>query len=89
MVAETKARKGWAIKFVPSVSGLPDRIILLPGGHLFFVELKRPKGGRVADHQKVVHAKLKRLGFPVAVLSSIDEVLAWWQLIDAPSSGSN
>lgn len=88
LVKEVKARGGWAIKFIPSVSGLPDRIVLLPGGRLFFVELKRPKGGVVAEHQKVVHAKLRRLGFRVDVLSSIDEVLAWTKVVDAPSSGS-
>lgn len=73
-----KERGGWAIKFVPSVSGLPDRIVLLPTGRFFFVELKAPKGV-VAPHQKVVHSKLKRLGFPVAVLSSVAEVEAWMQ----------
>lgn len=88
LTREVKARKGWALKFIPSVSGLPDRIVLLPGGRMFFVELKRPKGGRVAAHQTVVHKKLAKLGFPVAVLSSVDEVLEWLQLIDAAASGS-
>ena len=38
----TKAMKGWAIKLLPSVSGLPDRLVLLPGGRVIFVELKSP-----------------------------------------------
>ena len=42
-----KERGGWAIKFVPSVSGLPDRIVLLPTGRLFFVELKAPSAAEV------------------------------------------
>lgn len=83
-----KERGGWALKFIPSVSGLPDRIVLLPGGRMFFVELKRLNGGRVAAHQTVVHKKLAKLGFPVAVLSSVDEVMEWLQLIDATASGS-
>ena len=89
LVRETNARGGWALKFIPSVAGLPDRIILLPGGVIFFVELKRPKGGVVAEHQKVVHAKLKRLGFPVLILSSIDEVVQWTKVVDAPGSRKN
>lgn len=88
LVHEVQARKGWALKFIPSVSGMPDRLILLPGGRMFFVELKRPKGGRVAAHQTVVHGKLAKLGFPVAILSSIDEVLEWLQLIDTAASGN-
>lgn len=84
---EVKSRGGWAVKFLPSVSGLPDRIVLLPGGRMFFVELKAPTG-TVKAHQKVVHGKLRRLGFPVVILSSVDEVLAWTQLIDTTTSGS-
>lgn len=84
---EVKSRGGWAIKFIPSVSGLPDRIVLLPGGRMFFVELKAPTGV-VAAHQTVVHGKLSKLGFPVTVLSSVDEVLAWTKLLDAAPSGS-
>ena len=37
-------KKGWlCLKFVsPSMSGLPDRIILAPKGRVFFAELKAP-----------------------------------------------
>lgn len=88
LVKEVKARRGWAIKFIPVVRGLPDRIVLLPGGRIFFVELKRPKGGVVSGAQRVVHSKLRRLGFQVDIVSSIDEVLAWTKVVDGPSSGS-
>ena len=34
---------GRAYKFVsPGNNGVPDRIVMLPGGKLFFVELKAP-----------------------------------------------
>ena len=34
---------GWALKFIsPGLSGVPDRIVLLPGGRIYFVELKAP-----------------------------------------------
>lgn len=31
--------------------GFFDRVAVLPGGRVWFVELKRPKGGRVSPHQ--------------------------------------
>ncbi len=73
---EVKLLGGWAIKLLPSVSGLPDRIVLLPGGRLFFVELKSPTG-TVKPHQTVIHRRLDSLGFLVAVLSSPDAVREW------------
>ena len=80
-----KARGGWAIKLLPSVSGLPDRMVLLPGGRLIFVELKSPTG-TVAPHQTVVHNRLRRLGFEVFVLASTDAVKEWLQGLDATAS---
>lgn len=55
---------GWCLKWVcPGWAGVPDRIILLPGGRVMFVELKRPKGGRVAPMQKWWADQLSKLGF--------------------------
>ena len=70
------ARSGWAIKLLPSVSGLPDRLVLLPGGRIIFVELKAP-GNRPSAHQIVVHDRLRKLGFEVVVLSSVSLVDEW------------
>lgn len=67
------------LKFVsPGYTGVPDRIILLPGGHVIFVELKQP--GKVErKRQRYVQSVLRRLGFDVfsAVDSDarIDEVV--------------
>lgn len=72
----TKELKGWAIKLLPSVSGLPDRLVLLPGGRVIFVELKSPTG-TVAPHQTVVHNRLRALGFRVCVLSTPEMVVQW------------
>ena len=47
----------------PGWSGVPDRIILLPGGRLVFVETKRPKGGALEAMQKWWAKELARLGF--------------------------
>lgn len=76
LTTAVKARSGWAIKLLPSVAGLPDRLVLLPGGRIIFVELKAP-GKKVGAHQLVVHARLRRLGFRVEVLSSVTLVEEW------------
>lgn len=76
---------GWAIKLLPSVAGLPDRMAILPGGRVIFVELKAPRG-TVAVHQHVVHRRLAELGCHVEVLSTLDEVQRW---ADRQTSGPN
>lgn len=67
---EQKLRKtvakhgGHCLKWVcPGWSGVPDRIILLPGGRVRFVETKRPKGGQLSELQKWWAKKLIDLGF--------------------------
>ena len=41
LVKEAKSRGGMAVKFVsPGFDGVPDRLVLLPGGKCAFVELK-------------------------------------------------
>lgn len=55
---------GLCLKWVcPGWSGVPDRIILLPGGRIYFVETKRPKGGVVSALQKKWREWLTKLGF--------------------------
>lgn len=82
LYTEVKARGGWAIKLLPSVSGLPDRLVLFPGGHALFVELKSPTG-TVKPHQTVIHRRLQALGFEVLVLSSPYAVRDWANKLDA------
>ncbi len=66
MVAD---RRGLCLKWVcPGWAGVPDRIVLLPGGRVVFVELKRPFGGRLSKLQQWWHKKLVELGFQVWVL---------------------
>lgn len=61
---EVKNLGGLCLKWVcPGWSGVPDRIILLPFGRIFFVEMKRPKGGKLEPLQKWWAKTLKRLGF--------------------------
>ena len=64
LVAMIKSRGGLCLKWVcPGWAGVPDRIILLPGGHIIFAELKRPKGGKVAPMQQWWREQLTKLGF--------------------------
>lgn len=59
--ALVKDRKGEYIKLM-GVAGLPDRMILLPGGKIIFVELKRD-GKRPRENQKWWLRRLHELGF--------------------------
>jgi hypothetical protein len=65
---------GIAFKFKPfGIIGVPDRIVLLPGGRLIFVELKKPDGV-LKPWQSRMHQTLRELGFRVEVLWSIGQV---------------
>lgn len=55
------------------VSGLPDRMALLPGGVVFFAELKTT-GKKPTPIQKLIHKKIRALGFAVYVLDSLELV---------------
>lgn len=56
---------GLCLKWVcPGNSGVPDRIVLLPGGHVIFVELKRPAAGsKPSPLQDWWKDRLEDLGF--------------------------
>ena len=67
-VTEVKRVGGLALKFVsPGFDGVPDRLVLLPGGRLGFVEVKAP-GKRPRPLQLARQRLLRRLGFKVYVL---------------------
>lgn len=65
---------GKALKFVsPGMSGVPDRIILLPHGRIVFIELKAPgKKPRPIQIKRI--SELRNLGFDVRIIDSIDGV---------------
>lgn len=69
-------RKGMCVKMMPTVAGLPDRLVILPGGRLYLVELKRPDGSR-SKIQKHQHLELARRGVQVSTLYTIEEVRRW------------
>lgn len=78
-----KARKGIALKLISSsFTGLPDRMCLLPGGNVFFVELKST-GKKVTAIQGKVHELLRSLCFPVYVIDSETGLKSFLKLIDS------
>ncbi|WP_414733863.1 VRR-NUC domain-containing protein [Acetobacterium carbinolicum] len=71
---EVKKMGGICLKFVsPGLDGMPDRLVLLPGGRLAFVEVKAP-GKKPRPLQMVRHEMLKRLGFAVYVLDDAGKI---------------
>ena len=62
---------GMAVKLLSQfIKGLPDRVFLLPGGVVVFVEFKST-GKRPTKIQNYIHLKLRVLGFPVYVVDSV------------------
>ena len=69
LVTMVKRHGGRCLKWVcPGWSGVPDRILLLPGGRVYFVETKRPKGGRLSALQCKWRDWLTALGFFCSVV---------------------
>lgn len=65
---------GIAPKFVsPCFDGMPDRIVLLPGGRVAFVEVKAP-GEQPRPLQLARHRLLRGLGFKVYVLDGVEQI---------------
>ena len=54
--------------------GIPDIEIVAEGGRVFFLEVKNSKG-KVRERQKLVHAQMKNLNIPVAVVRSVEDVM--------------
>lgn len=70
---------GKAYKFVsPGNAGVPDRLVVIPGVEMFFVELKAT-GGKPTVLQEQKIAELDRLGQTVFIADSkesVDKILA-------------
>lgn len=74
LVTAVKIRGGLALKFVsPGMSGVPDRLILIEGGKLGFIELKAP-GKKLRPLQIKRKRQLEALGFLVYCIDSKDQI---------------
>lgn len=67
---------GAVYKLISTGAGVPDRMVLLPGGRILLVELKTVKGEPSAL-QEIWHLKAARLGTIVHVISGKEEIDRW------------
>ena len=78
LIKAAKNMGGLALKFIsPGYDGVPDRIVLFPGGRIAFVEVKAP-GKTLRPLQVRRKRQLESLGFKVYVLDDpgqIEEIL--------------
>lgn len=74
LVAAVKARDGICPKWVsPGFDGMPDRIVLLPGRHFGFIEVKAP-GEKPRPLQLSRHRLLEKLGFHTYVIDGVEQI---------------
>jgi hypothetical protein len=71
---QVKKAGGIAYKFEsPGNAGVPDRMVLLPGGRVIFIELKAP-GKKPTALQLNQQRKITKLGCDVRVIDSMGGV---------------
>ena len=74
LVRAVKQSGGICPKLVsPGTDGMPDRLVLLPGAHIGFVEVKAP-GKKPRQLQERRHKELRDLGFQVFVLDDPEQI---------------
>jgi hypothetical protein len=86
LTKNVKSIGGIALKFYSQYNtGYPDRIVLLPGGVVYFVELKAP-GKKPTAKQQMIHERLQELNLIVKIIDS-EESLA--EFIDTAKLASD
>ena len=74
LVRAVKEAGGLALKFTsPGYDGVPDRLLLLPVGHIAFAEVKA-HGMKPRKLQMRRHGMLRRLGFKVYVIDDEGQI---------------
>ena len=77
LVKGVKALGGIAYKWVsPGNDGVPDRVVILPGARVYFVELKT-ETGKLSPVQERQHERLRGCGFSPITLHGVSEVGAF------------
>lgn len=80
LVNEVRKAGGRAYKWIsPGNDGVPDRIVFLPGGHVYFVELKANRG-RVSAQQKIQMRRLEELGQNVMIVRGMAGVIEFLRM---------
>ena len=74
---------GYTIKLAPTEAGVPDRLVVFPGGRMYLVELKRSDTD-LSPIQKVWHERMAtNYNVVVHVLYGQEGVIAWLRRIVA------
>lgn len=77
LIARVKRAGGLCEKVqVIGKRGFFDRLVILPGGRVYFVEVKRPAGGRLAPHQIWYMAAFSALDVAIAVVRNSADITA-------------
>ena len=81
---QIKKRGGIAYKFVsPATAGVPDRIVLMPGGRIWFVEVKRTEKDKLTKRQEKACTKIRSLSQDVHVVHGKEGVDGFLFLVDS------
>lgn len=72
---------GYTIKLAPTERGIPDRMVMFPGGRMFLVELKQPNEDP-SPIQQVWHTRMREsYGIQVWVLRGEQDVIRWLRAV--------
>lgn len=81
LVSLIKRMGGEAFKFVsPGNDGVPDRLVCMPGGRIYFVELKTDSG-RPSGLQQWQMERLRRLGASVHLITGMEEAMEFIRML--------
>lgn len=74
LVKSIKGLGGWCLKIPAThVTGIPDRLCLIPQGQVVFVELKTTKK-KPTKIQLLIHKKLRNIGFEVRIIDTTEQI---------------
>ena len=72
LTEEVKKLNGMCLKQT-SLAGIPDRLVLMPGGKMAFVELKAP-GEKPRKLQQIRIKRLRKMGFMCFVVDGLEMI---------------
>jgi hypothetical protein len=75
LVSAVEAAGGFTHKLT-GLKGIPDRMTVVQG-RVCFIEMKRPKGGRVAEAQTHIARRIAGAGGLVGVFSDVKDAIAF------------
>jgi VRR-NUC domain len=77
-------REAARFKWLGATAGIPDLVIVAPGGRALCIEVKAP-GGSLSPAQRGIHEWLSALGTPPAICRSLDDVRRAFQAWNIPT----